>query len=150
MNMLIDDSIRVLHSQLNGRPVKFVRRFDPALPCIEGNYAHLGQVILNIIKNAVQALSDGGGTITLTTCAVGENGRIAVECRDTGHGMPEEILKDIFKPFFTTKKPGEGTGLGLYIAHEIVVRHGGHINVHTMEGRGTVVMVELPCRRGES
>ncbi|MCX5852328.1 MAG: ATP-binding protein [Deltaproteobacteria bacterium] len=149
MNMLINDSIRLLHSQVNGRPVEFVRNFDHALPCIEGNYAHLGQVMLNIIKNAIHALSDGGGTITLTTCAAGDNGYITVECRDTGSGIPGGILKDIFKPFFTTKSPGEGTGLGLYIAHEIVMRHEGNITVRTVEDRGTAVTVELPRRRGE-
>jgi two-component system NtrC family sensor kinase len=65
-------------------------------------------------------------------------------------GIPAAALKDIFKPFFTTKTVGQGTGLGLYLSHEIIRRHGGQIRVASEEGRGTVVTVELPCRRRES
>ncbi|MBW2632497.1 MAG: HAMP domain-containing histidine kinase, partial [Deltaproteobacteria bacterium] len=72
-----------------------------------------------------------------------------IECRDTGRGMSPEEARDAFKPFFTTKKPGEGTGLGLYIAHEIVKKHGGNIIIQSEVGRGTTVSVEIPCRRRE-
>ena len=75
---------------------------------------------------------------------------VVVECRDTGIGIPEASLKDIFKPFFTTKTVGRGTGLGLYLAHEIIRRHNGQIRVASEEGKGTVVTVELPCRRREA
>jgi two-component system NtrC family sensor kinase len=74
---------------------------------------------------------------------------VLVECRDTGRGIPAVFLKDIFKPFFTTKTVGRGTGLGLYLSHEIIRRHGGEIRVASEEGRGTTVTVELPCERRE-
>jgi two-component system NtrC family sensor kinase len=75
---------------------------------------------------------------------------VIVEIGDTGLGIPEAHLKDIFKPFYTTKEVGQGTGLGLYISHEIIKRHGGTIQVHSEPGQGTVVTIELPCHRRES
>ena len=74
---------------------------------------------------------------------------MAIECRDTGKGIPARHLKDIFKPFFTTKGVGEGTGLGLYISHEIIKKHGGSIDVTSEAGRGTSLTIELPCHRRE-
>ena len=104
-------------------------------------------MILNIINNAIQAQCDGKGTVTLMTCYMADADSVRIECRDTGKGMTAEEIKDAFKPFFTTKKPGEGTGLGLYIAHEIVQRHDGMIAIDSEHGRGTIVTVSLPCRR---
>ena len=149
MNRAVDDALRVLYNQYKNLPVEIVKMYDDSLPSVEGNYANLGQVLINVIRNALQALPEGKGRITLTTCHR-SNDMIAVECRDTGIGIPNALLKDIFKPFFTTKTVGRGTGLGLYLSHEIVRRHGGQIRVTSEEGQGTVVTVELPCRRSES
>jgi len=126
-----------------------VKEYDDTLPTVEGNFANLGQVLINIIRNALQALPEGKGQITLTTWQPSDD-VVAVECRDTGIGIPEASLKDIFKPFFTTKTVGKGTGLGLYLSHEIIRRHNGQIHVTSEEGRGTVVTVELPYRRREA
>ena len=146
MNRAVDDALRVLHNQYKNLPVEIVKAYDDALPAVEGNFANLGQVLINIIRNALQALPEGKGRITLTTRQQSAD-TIVVECRDTGIGIPEASLKDIFKPFFTTKTVGRGTGLGLYLSHEIIRRHNGQIRVASEEGRGTVVTVELPCRR---
>jgi two-component system NtrC family sensor kinase len=144
MNRVADDALRVLHNRYKDWPVEIVREYDSALPAIQGNFANLGQVMINIVLNALQALPEGRGKITLITRR--QPGRtVVVECRDTGVGIPEAFLKDIFKPFFTTKTVGRGTGLGLYLSHEIVRRHNGEIRVLSEEGRGTVVTVELPC-----
>jgi two-component system NtrC family sensor kinase len=149
MNRAIDDALRVLHNQYKNLPVEIVKAYDDALPPVEGNFANLGQVLINIIRNALQALPEGKGHITLTTRRQPDN-TVIIECSDTGIGIPAASLKDIFKPFFTTKTVGRGTGLGLYLSHEIIRRHGGQIRVASEKGRGTVVTVELPCRRGES
>jgi two-component system NtrC family sensor kinase len=149
MNRAVDDALRVLHNQYKNLPVEIVKAYDDALPAVEGNFANLGQVLINIIRNALQALPEGKGRITLTTRQQSAD-TIVVECRDTGIGIPEASLKDIFKPFFTTKTVGRGTGLGLYLSHEIIRRHNGQIRVASEEGRGTVVTVELPCRRREA
>ena len=149
MNRAVDDALRVLHNQYKSLPVEIVKAYDDALPAVEGNFANLGQVLINIIRNALQALPEGKGRITLTTRQPSAD-MVAVECRDTGIGIPAASLKDIFKPFFTTKAVGRGTGLGLYLSHEIIRRHNGQIRVASEEGKGTVVTVELPCRRREA
>jgi two-component system NtrC family sensor kinase len=149
MNRAVDDALRVLHNQYKNLPVEIVKEYADALPSVEGNFANLGQVLINIIRNALQALPEGKGRITLATRPQSTD-TVIIECRDTGIGIPAASLKDIFKPFFTTKTVGRGTGLGLYLSHEIIRRHGGQIRVASEKGRGTVVTVELPCRRGES
>ncbi|MCX5820390.1 MAG: ATP-binding protein [Deltaproteobacteria bacterium] len=149
MNRVVDDALRVLHNQYKNLPVEIVKAYDEALPPVEGNFANLGQVLINIIRNALQALPGGKGQITLTTRQQPPD-TVIIECRDTGIGIPAASLKDIFKPFFTTKTVGQGTGLGLYLSHEIIRRHSGQIRVASEKGSGTVVTVELPCRRRES
>jgi two-component system NtrC family sensor kinase len=74
---------------------------------------------------------------------------VVAECLDTGNGIPPETIKDIFKPFFTTKDVGKGTGLGLYISHEIIKRHRGDIYIKSETGMGSTVTIVLPCKRRE-
>lgn len=148
MNRTIDDALRVLYNQYKNLPVEIEKEYGE-LPAVEGNFANLGQVLINIIRNSLQALPEGNGRISLKTSYLAEKDAVVIECRDTGVGVPAACLKDIFKPFFTTKTKGRGTGLGLYICHEIIRRHGGEIRVASQEGRGTAVTVELPCRRRE-
>ncbi len=147
INLAIDDALRILYNQYKHLPVEIEKDYDEGLPEVEGNFANLGQVFINIIKNALQTLPAGRGTITLTTRYRKERDAVVIECRDTGRGIPGEQMKDIFKPFFTTKAAGEGTGLGLYISHEIVKRHEGDITVSSEVGKGSVFTIELPCRR---
>jgi two-component system NtrC family sensor kinase len=149
MNRVVDDALRVLHNQYKSLPMEIVKEYDDALPAVEGNFANLGQVLINVILNALQALPEGRGQIILTTRRPSAD-TVIVECRDTGIGISEVSLKDIFKPFFTTKTVGQGTGLGLYLSHEIIRRHNGQIHVASEEGRGTVVTIELPCGRREA
>ncbi|MBV8651864.1 MAG: PAS domain S-box protein [Alphaproteobacteria bacterium] len=133
-----------------------------AVPEIFGDPGQFHQVILNLVTNAVQAIDNQLGTITITLAAVpppgtpaalpagapGPAGSQAPTLRltvgDTGCGMPPEIQRRIFEPFFTTKAVGDGTGLGLAVAHGIVTSHGGTITVASTVGEGTVFTVELP------
>ncbi len=150
INVVIDDALRVLYNQYKHLKVTTEKDYDKGLPEIEGNFANLGQVFINIIKNAIQALPEGNGRITLSTRYREDTNSVHIECRDTGEGIPPGKIRDIFKPFFTMKKPGEGTGLGLYISHEIIKRHEGDISVTSEEGKGTVFAIELPCKRRKS
>lgn len=143
----LDDALRILYNQYKHLKVTFHKEYDNGLPAVEGNFSNLGQVFVNVIKNAIQALPDGAGSVILKTRHQANPGRVIVEVEDTGSGISAAHLKDIFKPFYTTKEVGQGTGLGLYISHEIVKRHGGAIHVRSETDRGTVVTVELPCRR---
>ena len=101
----------------------------------------LRQVFVNLLLNASQAIS-AGGRIRLSTRS--ENGRAVVIVADDGPGIAPEIIDRIFDPFFTTKPVGEGTGLGLGIAYQIVRSHGGAIRVDSTPGHGASFRVELP------
>jgi len=150
INAALDDALRVLDNQYKHLQVVVDKEYDDSLPDVQGNFANIGQVFINIIKNAVQALPEGKGRVILRTGYDKGSDHVIVEIEDTGSGISEAKLKDVFKPFYTTKEVGQGTGLGLYISHEIVKRHGGTIHVRSESGRGTVFTIELPCHRRES
>lgn len=120
--------------------VEVVEEFSP-LPPIHCNPSQLNQVFLNLINNASQAIT-GEGRVTIRSTV--EGGRVRVDVIDTGSGIPPDVLPRIFENFYTTKPPGEGTGIGLAIAREIVTEHGGEITVATTAGAGTTFSVFLP------
>ena len=104
--------------------------------------AELNQVWTNLIDNAIQAMADEGGTLTIRTALEGEC--VLVEIGDTGPGVPKELQSKIFEPFFTTKPVGEGTGLGLDISYRVITqRHGGDLKVVSQPG-DTRFQVRLP------
>ena len=147
INEIIDDALRVLHNDYKRHDIVIKREYGEAMPELEGNFAALGQVFINIIKNALQSKGDGQIIVSLATTYREKDDRIVVECCDTGCGISSEVQPHIFKPFYTTKNPGEGTGLGLYIVHEIITRHEGAIKILSYRGQGTTVTVELPRTR---
>lgn len=102
------------------------------------------QAFLNFITNAVDAIPHEGGVITIRAEVNHEKGTVNIEFRDTGRGIEPDVLPKIFDPFFSTKAVGEGTGMGLFITHQIIERHGGHITVESMVGEGTTFLVQLP------
>jgi PAS domain S-box-containing protein len=113
------------------------------VPPVEGSRASLVQVIVNLVRNAAQAVSDGGHvTVSLSPAAEG----VAVTVADDGAGMPPDVVARAFEPFFTTRG-GQGIGLGLPIVQGIVERHGGKIVLETAPGAGTRVTVSLPAKR---
>ncbi len=120
------------------------------VPPVLGDPARLGQVLLNLLVNAGQAIGEGHPdqhTITVST-AIEFDGRVRVEVADTGPGIPEEVLPRIFTPFFTTKPSGVGTGLGLAICQQTVAAMGGEIAVRTRAGERTSFTVLLPAAPG--
>ncbi len=116
--------------------------------------AHVDQIVTNLVVNARDALNPDGGRICISVAPADDArlGGAAVELRveDDGCGMTEEVLAHAIEPFFTTKKPGEGTGLGLSTVHGIVAQNGGRLQIESKVGQGTVVQVFLPLREGES
>jgi len=117
---------------------------DPEVPKLVAVRDHIHQVLLNLLLNAVHA-TPPGGEVTLRTGASPDGTGIRIEVSDTGAGIPEEQLSQIFDPFFSTKDPGEGTGLGLMICHRIVTAHNGTIEVQSAEGQGSTFCVTLPA-----
>jgi signal transduction histidine kinase len=141
----ITSTLRFLGLMISERGVSVKTTFAemPALLCSPGT---LNQAFSNIIANAVQASQPGQEIEVSTTC---EGGICGVTVEDHGAGIAAENLMRVFDPFFTTKPVGEGTGLGLHIARQIVTAHGGEIQISSHEGEGTRVSVEIPLHRDE-
>lgn len=149
LQRIIDSSLRMAMNEIRYR-AQVTRHYDD-VPDVVGNETRLGQVFLNLLINAAQAIPEGAADrnkITISTARDG-NGRVVAEVRDTGTGMPEPVVKRIFDPFFTTKPVGVGTGLGLAICHRIVTAMGGEITVDSEPGKGTAFRVFLPLANGQ-
>lgn len=123
--------------------VKVVTEIDENLT-ISADKQRMQQAFLNLISNAVQAL-DGEGEVRIRANNF-RDGVVTVIIKDTGPGIPAEILPKIFDPFFTTKDVGQGTGLGLFITHDIILRHHGTINVKSSPDKGTTFTVRIPVQ----
>jgi CheY-like chemotaxis protein len=121
------------------------------VPPVKGNEARLGQVFLNLLVNAAQAIPVGHAAENQITVSVLPRGdQVIVEISDTGAGIESEVLPRIFDPFFTTKPVGVGTGLGLSICHNIVTSSGGEMTVESQVGKGSTFRVSLPIARNHS
>ncbi|HUB07203.1 MAG TPA: response regulator [Myxococcales bacterium] len=142
---VLESALRMAWNEIRHR-ARLVKNYAPT-PLVEANESRLGQVFLNLIVNAAQSIPEGraeANEIRVAT-GLGPGGRVMVEIGDTGSGMPPEILKRLFTPFFTTKPVGIGTGLGLSICHRIVAALGGEISVESTLGRGSMFRVFLPA-----
>ena len=124
------------------KSVRLIREYE-SLAVVEGVPAQLQQVFLNLLSNATDAVADWG-SVTVG-CKV-EDGRAIAYVKDTGVGIPDEVMERLFEPFVTTKEVDErvGMGLGLYTSHKIVVSHGGEMRIETERGKGTTVWVSMP------
>ncbi|MDB4994255.1 MAG: sensor histidine kinase, partial [Myxococcaceae bacterium] len=138
----LESTLALAQNELAGR-VRIVRAYAPCPPA-QANAARLGQVFLNLIVNAVDAMpkESSANELRLTTGS-DDRGRAIVEVTDNGSGIAHELLGRIFDPFYTTKLAGKGTGLGLAISHEIVSELGGEISVESVLGEGTTFRVAL-------
>ncbi|HMI94555.1 MAG TPA: response regulator [Polyangiales bacterium] len=140
---LLDSTTRMAWNEIRHR-AQIVREYDD-LPLVRGSESRLGQVFLNLIVNAAQAIVEGDAEANRIRIAArrGSEGTVVVEIADTGGGIPEDVLQHLFTPFFTTKPAGVGTGLGLAICQRIVNESGGKIWVESTVGRGTTFFVQL-------
>lgn len=142
VNDNIREALGLLNHEIMQRSIQLF--FEPAkgLPTISASANHLQGVWLNLMINAMDSLENGQGTIRIHTMQNGNN--ILVKVTDTGKGIPAERMSRIFEPFYTTKAPNRGTGLGLSVCHRIVKQHGGHILVDSHVDVGTEFTVVLP------
>ena len=141
LNQIVEDGLYFFEARCAKEGVELVRKLSPNLPEITADPAQLNQLIVNLVVNALQAIQ-GKGKITVHTQSSDQEIHLIVE--DTGTGMTDEVLEQIFIPFFTTKDVGHGTGLGLPVIHGIVTAHGGSINVESKIGCGSRFEIRLP------
>jgi PAS domain S-box-containing protein len=142
VNDLLLRTVQLLQKYLQNNGVQVVTQLANIPPCA-ANANAMRQLLLNLLTNAVQAMPRGG-ELRLRTARAGHD-RMRLEIEDTGVGIAPENLHRIFDPFYTTKAPGQGTGLGLSVVHSVVRRHGGDIMVDSTPGVGTTFRIELPC-----
>ena len=138
---MLDEILSQIRHQAPLDRIIIHREYSPCLPEVEGDPYQLRQVFTNLILNAIQAMPDGG-ILTVTTATDELSGTCQVLVSDTGCGIAQEHLEQIFNPFFTTKS--SGTGLGLAVSYGIIKEHGGEIAVTNREGAGAVFQVTLP------
>jgi two-component system, sporulation sensor kinase E len=141
LNEVARETIELLRPELENRGLMVMEKLAPHLPHSPLDPAQLKQALVNLCKNAMQAMT-GGGTLTVQTDATSD--AVWISISDTGSGIPPEVLTRIFEPFYTTKK--KGSGLGLMIVQRIVREHGGRIELESRAGRGTTFRVWLPLR----
>ncbi len=162
LNAVVMDTVELLGRALIERDITAQMVLDPQVPAISGDSIHLEQVIANLVMNSMDAMP-GGGTITISTARreLGHDSPFAshflpagnyvlLTIRDTGTGIPREIMDRVFDPFFTTKPAGKGTGLGLAMAYGIVKSHKGEIRVESREGKGTTFEIYLPVSKQDA
>jgi two-component system NtrC family sensor kinase len=143
LNSVVGRTLRMRQYQFSEASVRVEADLAGDLPSVMGDARQLQQVCLNLLTNAVQAMSPGGGALRVRTYQA--NDRVRLEVQDTGPGISVDARAHIFEPFFTTKKEGEGTGLGLSVSYGIVTTHGGTIEVVTTGPAGTTFRVTLPA-----
>ncbi len=155
INILADEYLRLAYHGLRAKDksfnAKFETHFDNNIEKINVIPQDIGRVILNLINNAFYTVTekkkknDNGYEPTVTITTQKDNGRIEIKVKDNGNGIPQKNLDKIFQPFFTTKPTGQGTGLGLSLAYDIVTKgHGGELKVETREGEGSEFVIQLP------
>lgn len=147
VNKSVETVLSVVGNTLLLNKISLTKRLQEGLPAVKGCSEELQQVFFNIVTNAVSAMK-GGGVLTVTTKRL-NNGHIKIRFADTGHGIKKEHRMKVFDPLFTTKKIGEGTGLGLSVSYGIIMKHGGTIDFETRtkeesEEPGTIFIINLP------
>ncbi len=143
INHVLKEVIALVVHQAMFRNIEIENDHNPSIPLVDTDVTQMEEVFMNIILNAAQAMEGKGKIKTVTRLAAGNN-FVEIVISDTGPGIPEEHIDNIFEPFYTTKEIGSGTGLGLSIAYGIIERHHGSIRVESVEGRGTTFYIRIP------
>jgi two-component system NtrC family sensor kinase len=144
LNELIEDIVTISAKRARFSGIIINMEIEKDLPPIEVSPSELQQVLLNLINNALDAMEEKGGTLSISARL--EEDHIVVEVSDDGVGIPEDNLSQIFDPFFTTKPVGKGTGLGLSICYGIIKKLGGEISVRSIINKGSTFRVRLPLK----
>ncbi len=144
----VGGALSLISPAARAKIIEIRHEFRDAPVVVRGHRNRFEQVLINLANNALDAMNEGGRLVFRTAVVKRDGARWArVEVADNGRGIPEELLSKVREPFFTTKKEGRGTGLGLSLASEIVAKHGGSLEIDSAVGKGTTVCVLLPCSR---
>lgn len=143
LNKILGSTLALVTQQALFHNIKVTQNWGASIPKVFVDVGQMQQVFLNIILNAAEAM-EGKGSLMVTTSFDALQNAVIASVEDTGPGMSAEVMSKIYDPFFTTKPPGKGTGLGLAVAYGIIQKHGGKINVQSEVGRGTIFTVALP------
>ena len=143
INHLIKDHLTLTQKYIKSN-ANIEHKLSPDIPKFKGNIRKLEQVLMNIIINASEAIKNENGLIKVETCYDKSKNEIIIKFSDNGEGMDEETRKNIFDPFYTTKRNEGGTGLGLSISYGIIKEHNGTINVESKLGSGTTFTIHIP------
>lgn len=138
----LESALTILSSKIKGN-IEVQKNYGQ-IPKVECQFLRINQVFLNLINNALDAMTEDG-KLTITTSQLGD--QVLIKIKDNGGGIPEDVLKRIFEPFYTTKEIGKGTGLGLSISYGIVQNHDGRIAVQSELGKGSEFTVYLPIKQ---
>ncbi|MBK5274539.1 MAG: HAMP domain-containing histidine kinase [Desulfuromonadales bacterium] len=142
VNLTVEFVLDFLAYEASRRGVSLIRSLDHRLPVVRIESNVLKQILINLVMNALQAMEPVGGRLQVESRVLNSS-EVCLVISDTGPGIAEESLKRIFEPYFTTKRPGEGTGLGLFVSRTLVENLGGRIEVQSSLGEGTTFTVTL-------
>jgi signal transduction histidine kinase len=140
---LLEDTLRLLGGQIPESIV--VELAVPETIAVAADRPRLQQVMLNLVRNAVDVMPAGGRLMLRAGATAGPAATVEIAIEDSGPGIPPHILPHVFDPFFSTKEVGKGSGLGLFVAHQIVGEHGGAIRAESAEGGGARFVLRLPA-----
>lgn len=143
VNLTIEFVLDFLSYEAAQRGVTIAKTLDHHLPVVTVDGNALKQILLNIIMNGLQAMEPDGGRMLVESASLNSH-EVTIRIEDTGSGIPVDSLDRVFEPYFTTKKPGEGTGLGLFVTRKLVENLGGSISVCSESGQGTTFTIILP------
>jgi PAS domain S-box-containing protein len=149
INLVVKSAVALTANSIKKKTSYFSVEYGENLPAVRGNFQQIEQVVINLIRNACDALTESGQPISIATLFEASDSFVRIIVTDNGVGIPSENLPRIKEPFFTTKRTSGGLGLGLFISHTIVTEHGGTLDFASEPGTGTTVTVKIPIQKKE-
>lgn len=146
MNSIVIDAVSFLETRCKKEGIKIVKKLSANLAAVKADPSQITQIIVNLVVNAIDAMP-GGGKLLIES--FGDKNKVSLAVQDNGIGMTEEVKKQIYLPFFTTKEVGQGTGLGLSVVHGIIESHKGNIEVFSEKGKGSRFVVTFPAYKSK-
>ncbi len=149
LRVAIDNSLRLFASELSREPMELERKLPAEPVFVEGSLTRIEQVLINLVRNALDAMKDIAGPRRLSVSLLVQQSEAVIRVRDNGIGLSADVAEYLFDPFFTTKPLGEGTGLGLAISYGIVEEMGGRLRARNLQNGGALFSIRLPLARGK-